>query len=617
MTKSKNSKKLTPEEIRELEEFKQEYRKLLIKMNGVKGARKTSKKYKANRELILRLKVAAAVLVASAGVIVGMSQESLAFDEKDKRNICTLASIVSDYGEQNSKIEVEGREIDLSAIAIVEGQIEEGENKVITYDQNGNKVEVTIDGENLNGIKEMERDDLENYVIYEVISEDGAELIQTGEGILNVSYGDYVVGKEQHDQYIDVLYPTGEEILKGKIDEKSLEIVDELFEEQYQDAGVTKMVVDTAEVGYDELNFRSDTNYEKYSIMMQIPNGTIIDSTGETIIAEGREWTKVKYEGETGWVATEFLDEVVRKEQQQDEQLIQEFGEQEYIESTGITNPSGGVTIIDVSTMTAQQLRNLLEDGIPTSLSNNKSRTYNTQGVAGKINGVKIKIGASGYGKGEFKQTDYDAYKELVAVCEELGVPYGFYFYATSINMEEAKTEVEYVENTIKDLENEFEMKNNKLPFTWDRELTGKSDRQYKKDITEVVAYQINTIQSDRISENVLLYMPGRIADEKDSDQIIDLEKLKSSLNNPENVAIWLCAPVNRNGNQTQRTEKYIDMIENKYQMSVVSEQKYLDLISPTGGRTDINSMDLEYYSEITGEKDVVAEQTEVEEYER
>lgn len=637
MAKSKSGQKLTAKEMEELDQYYKQY----LKANKVKVVNKNSKQYKAQRGLMLRLKATAAVMIASMGTIAFMAKQTNATYNENVEEIgkVTLTSIVPTSGNRAIKLESDGTEIELTSgdIAIVQGKILEGENRVVVLDEDGNQIEVCVSSQNLSGAIEMSGEKLEDYVIYQVTSTEGADLIQTGDEVSNVSYGDFVIGKEQHDEEVYVIYPTQDGILTGKVDERMLEVVNELTTDQYRDPSLVRMVVDTSTDKYAKLNFRSTPDYEKYSIMMQIPNGTIIDSTGETIFAEGREWTKIQYEGQTGWVATEYLKEFTRQEQlheqeeqeqmqqqeqeqiQQQEQQLQETNAPEHLESEGITNMSGGVTIIDVSTMTPKQLRTILQNGIPIELSTDNGTIYNTQGVAGKINGVLIKIGASTYGKGEFKQSDYDSYRELVAVCEELCVPYGLYLYSTAINKEEANMEVQYAQNVIKELRSEFDMEYYKLPFVWDRELTGTSDRQYGKDVTDIVAYQINATQANGISEKVLLYTAGRIVDEHDSDQIIDLERVKASLTNPDDFAIWLCAPVARWGNETQSTTEYIDMIENKYQVPVVNEQRYLDVNALTGGKMDVGSMDLYYYNALTGEKenDVVAEQAEVEEDER
>ena len=293
MAKSKNKRALTPDELREIEEFEMEYRKLVKKVNGIRGAQKTSKRYSVPRGLAIRLRAAAVALIATMGMIVGLSQHTQAANADVERDIYTLANIVSTDEEQFPKIEIDGQEIelDINSIAIVDGEIEEGENRAFAYDKEGNLLEGNINGENLKGCIELSEEELEKYVIYQVISPDGAQVIKTGEEVSNVSYGDYVLGIEQHGEYVNVLYPGGDEILKGQIDEKSLSVVNEVYTDNYRNTTGTRMIVDTSTDEYTKLNFRTSTNLEKYSIMMQIPNGTIIESTGETSNENGIEWT--------------------------------------------------------------------------------------------------------------------------------------------------------------------------------------------------------------------------------------------------------------------------------------------------------------------------------------
>lgn len=637
MAKSKKKRALTPEELRELEEFERDYRKLVKKVNGIRGAKKTSKRYSVPRGLAIRLKAAAVTLVAAMGMIVGLSQHTQAANAEVERDIYTLANIVLTDEEQIPKIEIDGQEfeLDINSIAIVDGEIEEGDNKVFAYDQEGNLLEGNVSGENLKGSMEISGQDLQEYAIYQVISTEGTQLIKTGEEISNVLYGDFVLGKEQHEEFVDVLYPSGDKILKGKIDEKSLSLVNEVYTDRYQDAGVTKMVVDTSIDEYTELNFRTSTNLEKYSIMMQIPNGTIIEATGETSNENGIEWTKIKYQGQEGWVATKYLQEFMNSQEQPQEKLEedlykeeqetevkQENIQQENTISEDIRNRSGMVTGIDVSTMTPNQLRQTLESGISRNVSTDHQGNINTQAVQGDINFVHIKLGASPYGNGEFKPLDYNYYEELVKVCEELQVPYGFYYYSTAVNIDEAKIEADYIEQTIEGLREKYDMEYNILPMTIDVELANEKDRQYGediKDLTDAKTYIINIIQKDGISDNVLLYVPGRIIDKNDSDRLLDLNRLKENLTNPEDLAVWLCAPVNRDGETTRSSAKYVDMIENQYGFKVVNTQIVLDAHTQNGGRIDINNMDFEYFNEITEEKqnDVEVEATIDEDEER
>ena len=84
-----------------------------------------------------------------------------------------------------------------------------------------------------------------------------------------------------------------------------------------------------------------------------------------------------------------------------------------------------------------------------------------------------------GYGK-EFRELENEQLKDQVKKCEELGIPYGFYYYSTSTTKSEAN--IEY-ENIIEEFEDLGDLKYNLLPFAIDVELGGNGDitkdRQY------------------------------------------------------------------------------------------------------------------------------------------
>ena len=623
MSKEDKYKDLTPEEKEELILLEKSLKELTRKANRVSGFKKNSCRYTIEKEMATRLKAAFLVILAAAGGIVTLSSKSQARGVENKEEKCTIASIISTREQQTPIIEVDGMqvELDFNSTVLVEGEIHEGKNYAFAFDQTGSRIEGYIDSQILKSNIEMDKEEIDDYVLYQVVSEEGAQLVQYDEKTTSISYGDFVIGREEHDESVYVLYPSGDEILRGEIDEKALEIVNELSAEQHKDEYLEKVVVNTSMENYAGLSFRSSPDEEKYSIMMKIPNGTVLNTTGETTIANGRHWTKVEYEGQLGWVATEYLEEFVIKEAVIENEEIDQEEEQEeevkeeYVENSGIKNMSGNVTGIDVSEINPNQLRLLLENGIPTEVIADKLGNINTYAVAGDINFVHIKLGASSYGNGEIEIIDYNKYEQTVKICEELGIPYGFYYYSTATTVEEAEIEAEHIEQVMEKLRNKYDMKYNILPMTIDKELTGKDDRQYGKDITDATAYLINTMQSEGISEKVLLYIPGRIIDENDSDKLIDLEKLKEQLTDLENFAIWLCAPSTKKGYTTQRTANYCKMIEEKYGIKVVSQQIALDVHAPNGGKIDINNMEFEYYNEIINQKEEIATEPTENEY--
>ena len=109
-----------------------------------------------------------------------------------------------------------------------------------------------------------------------------------------------------------------------------------------------------------------------------------------------------------------------------------------------------------------------------------------------------------------------------------------------------------------------------------DKELAenAQNDRQYRGNIQEqtgALATFINEVQERCLSDNVLIYAPGRVM-QPDLDQIFDLENLHSQLHNPENVALWQCSLMYKNGNMAQNLQKDIAYAESKGFHTAISQ---------------------------------------------
>lgn len=268
------------------------------------------------------------------------------------------------------------------------------------------------------------------------------------------------------------------------------------------------------------------------------------------------------------------------------------------------TNAAGSVTGIDISGMTPKQLRALLQNGIPNQVNTAGFGTIDTSQYAGDVNFVYMKIGASPYGKNsEFRVLPSSDYIEKVKICEELGVPYGFYYYSTAITVEEANIELQYLKDCIMELHQALPLDFNKLEIVVDVELAGANDRQYRgnlKEKTEAKAALINGIQKAHLSENVLIYGPIRVM-QPNLDQIIDLSYLHSLLDNPDDVSLWLCSPSNSKGELSSTLNDTIAYAESQG-FSTVAFQVVLDAAA-AGSRIDINIMNVEHYQELMGDE--------------
>jgi len=364
------------------------------------------------------------------------------------------------------------------------------------------------------------------------------------------------------------------------------------------------------------------SNYTIYQVISE--SGAVVRST--STIEENNIISTVPYSdyvlgysAETPEHDGEFIstlsitDDIVYKGYINESDLTLEIGKPDFEqekESDGIQNPSqqiktnaaGSITGIDISGMTPKQLRELLQNGIPNQVNTAGFGTIDTSQYAGDINFVYMKIGASPYGKNsEFRVLPSSDYIEKVKICEELGVPYGFYYYSTAITVEEANIELQYLKDCIMELHQALPLDFNKLEIVVDIELAGSNDRQYRgnlKEKTEAKAALINGIQKAHLSENVLIYGPIRVM-RPDLDQIIDLSYLHSLLDNPDDVSLWLCSPSNSKGELSSTLNDAITYAESQG-FSTAAFQIVLDAAA-AGNRIDINIMNPEHYKELLG----------------
>lgn len=606
---AKNKKKILKPNPSEIKVSNPTFDKLQ-KANNRKPLFKMSPKTKRKINAIL-----ATGMILTSGFQIAANALSAPPMKQEKQYTIAIAN-------NNAQITIDGQEhkIDPNSFVIV------SDNNALAYDENGNILRGFIDNEDFTEIKTMTENEMSNYNIYQISTDSEVNVratagIEDDNIISTVQAQDYVLGYSQEtleydDEWISTLSVNGDNIYEGYIRE---DLIQELgsFELIY-DTSVEDlkniMKVNTSKDGNIDLNLRTTPEtYDKLYIMTTIPDGSTVQIIGQNY----NDWAHIEYEtlaGSklTGWVASEYLtpyfseSEIAKFSpvisqtpviQQEKNEIVEHVeGPQEKIQTNGT------VTGIDISTISPEQLRELIQNGIPDEVSTTYGHV-DTSEISGDINFAYIKLGASPYGNGGFSPVDYDFYKDQVKVCEELGIPYGFYYYSTCTTVDEAKIELQHIKQKILDLKQNINMKNNKLEIVVDIELAGTNDRQYQGDIseqTEAKATLINGIQNEGLSDNVLIYGPSRVM-RPDSDQIIDLSYLNSILSNPDNVALWLCSPTSRDGQLPSNLER--DEAYAKEQgFSTVAHQVVLD--GNVIGRIDINTMDSKHFEELTQSRD-------------
>ena len=338
-----------------------------------------------------------------------------------------------------------------------------------------------------------------------------------------------------------------------------------------------------------------------------LENGEMILGTGAKIHADNTSWVSSLYiDGEgnitKGYVRSDdIIDNNKLKKQQrmaetsgiliepgQPEETTVKFNQQRNIDAINIATENRAVTAdgnvvgIDIAALTGNELRELLlnENAIPEFVEGNQTSYVNTADISGKISFAIIQIGATSYGE-PFSIIHNDSYRECADVCEELGVPYGFYYYSTANTNEEANEEIKFIENEMKLLGENRAF--NLMPFVLDRE-NHPGSRISGLDGTEVVAYEINELR-DRFAQ-VQLYAGG--PDLVGENQIIDLNRL-NELVDGEPVEIWFPATRTGDGKINRYSKDYIRELPSANCISMV--QTVIDASFGVGERIDLDTV--------------------------
>ena len=261
------------------------------------------------------------------------------------------------------------------------------------------------------------------------------------------------------------------------------------------------------------------------------------------------------------------------------------------------SNDIENVIGIDVNKGEAYLLEEILYSNniIPKSIVDPEEPTekYDTTVVSGRIGFVYIKLGSSSYSKEkEFQIIDNAVYSSYAAICERYKIPYGFYYYSTAINEEEANKEFDIIVSRLDKINNK---KYNVLPFAIDVELANKyqEDRQFGINVSKVKAYL-----SDKIFDKygkVVLYTSGKTAAASSDKAILDLVEYnnltKSDLN------IWMPTARLRSGLMGPVTEQYYNDI--KLQAKILFQQTHLDLNDKNTFDYDIDYMNKSVFTKL------------------
>ena len=364
-----------------------------------------------------------------------------------------------------------------------------------------------------------------------------------------------------------------------------------------------KMKVDTSRDGGINLNVRKGPSINADKVA-GIENGTIIEIPKEFIDNAVRDeqanidWIRVQLnDGTQGYVAASYLKkerERTSKENEVDVEGVISQDELEDIFDNISVRSTGNVVGIDTTSYSPEQLKDILKskDAIPSTVYYWGESEYDTADLAGKADFVMIKVGARGWGKAGNMVDEDNQYKEYAKVCEELKVPYGFYFYSTALTKEEADEEITYCKNAINSLES---TKYNLLPLTADFETHIKRDedgniieqsRLIGHDITEVAAYWAN--EAEPYFGKIMIYTAARNMTPSNYEYIINLHELNKKILSGK-PKFWIPGLRFPKDYTSIQGHEYLDPL--KKDMDIVMIQTILDSNNKGTGlpRTDID----------------------------
>ena len=478
-------------------------------------------------------------------------------------------------------------------------EILENEN-IFVMDENGEYRGGTVDGECLEkeGITIKEKC-LTEYDIYQITAEssniqDGTE---TGANILGrLENGDYVLAyepstKKEDGEFQQAIAITADgNLVQGYIPEEYLKRVkvlrrNDLKVERQEELLVAQ--VDTSKDGGVNLNLRPEPGSTEKII--EIPNGSKIEVSGEKVQKGERTWVKVKYKDQNekiyeGWVVEEYLS------------YLEQENQNKTISLSNISlNKEGTTSGIDVSSANPKELEKIIKNGIPNTVSTRDYQDVNISKRSGDVNFVYIKLGASGYGSGKLDIIEnYDGYIEQIKVLEENRIPYGFYYYSTAITKAEAKEEARHIKKVIKELKGKYNLKHDLLDVVVDFEIANEEDRHYdepRNQVSEAKAHLINLLMED--GSGVTIYIAPRAYSSRLAERIIDMKVFREALKEPDKVTIWLCSSVNAKGKDSSKLATYEKELTDMG-FRIIARQFITDVTSMPG-KCDLNVMDPQY----------------------
>ncbi len=383
--------------------------------------------------------------------------------------------------------------------------------------------------------------------------------------------------------------------IKGTTEDKYLEKVTTMEERELQKYNTIYRVVPE-----DGVNLRKSAYVGKFNKIVAINQDEYVMGVENVASSNGEEeWISCIYVNEKGTYEGYIRGDLLEKTTQIEKDVQKLRDDYKVKANTGNrkinkiinnmgNNPNGKIIGIDVSQSCPEmQLRKTLQKGnIPKKVVNNHKILTDTSDIQGKIDFAYIKLGSSPWGKNvEFKPIKNKNYMEQAKVCEELKIPYGFYYYTTSTSEEEADIEANYIKEEMKKLKASNELKYNILPFVQDIEVSDGNDRQKGKDCTP---YRISLAKKIKpIIGDSWIYTSGKASLSEKA--IFDLDKYEQEMGDTK---VWFTAPRNPDGKIGLTNTDYIRKMRMENGVLITQTAINVDIGPNNDARVDINWAD-------------------------
>ena len=376
---------------------------------------------------------------------------------------------------------------------------------------------------------------------------EGTAVVEKGGHVLTRANGEDYTRKDLFGK-VSVKEENGE---KSKIPYADITVLSNSF---------SKNELDKYEVVYrltGDQPLRKKNNIGK--VITNLPKGTTV--IGKSSSMDGTYTIVHTDNGLTGCVLSDHLKQIMTIPKKEEKRTPKKKTSESTIGKSGYVVVNGEVLGIDVNTSAVNltQFEEILSGARKHSPIGSISNT--------KVNHVYIKIGGFGYKSHNpvWNSNDYNIYMDkivkMIDICKKYDVPYGFYFYSTAVDKQDAIKEADLI-NKKMDYFRERGVESPILPLALNVELNDSSDKQRsiyrglsgkaredsiaKASIARAEIFnRVLAEHGDYISMS--LYTNQAVTTDHDNSKVLDLSVLADHIDGMETLPIWWVSQLGAN----------------------------------------------------------------------